>query len=340
MSWCASVHVCVHVHIIQSVDLSEIPEGLQSIRAVCVSSWVSVRSLPFLFLWATLHCLFLVARARRCTRRVANHGGAVDARELRTNSVRLTLIASSFSQARSLALPVSSASRRCISLFFTLCEALFVVFGCFCNVRPYSFLCGPVSLSPRVACHQGRDTHLGPGPTPRVCSCILVLCHLARPLRKARPGTTRVGCGCYSFWCGELTVGDEFWARHGENGVTSDASLAALVACKDRVCKDRVCGPEFRCLPQAPPLSVAEAHALLLNSVAHCAERLESDALVLFGRNLGIPSWAEATYGKLLEHPVHAQPSQVVVVVTTDLGFDGRKDRDGILQEAVLHSEG
>ena len=39
----------------------------------------------------------------------------------------------------------------------------------------------------------------------------------------------------------------------GENGVTSDASLAALVACKDRVCKDRVCGPEFRCLPQAPP---------------------------------------------------------------------------------------
>ena len=33
---------------------------------------------------------------------------------------------------------------------------------------------------------------------------------------------------------GELTVGDEFWARHGENGVTSDAFLEALVACKDR----------------------------------------------------------------------------------------------------------
>ena len=55
---------------------------------------------------------------------------------------------------------------------------------------------------------------------------------------------------------GELTVGDEFWARHGENGVTSDAFLEALVAFKDRVC-----GPEFRWLPQAPPQSVAEAHA-------------------------------------------------------------------------------
>ena len=216
-----------------------------------------------------------------------------------------------------------------------------MVFGCFRNVRPYSFLCGPVSLSPRVACHQGRDTHQGPGPTPRVCSCILVLCHLARPLRKARPGTTRVGCGCYSFWCGELTVGDEFWARHGENGGDLGRILGSP-RCVQRqgVQSQRVCGPEFRCLPQAPPLSVAEAHALLLNRVAHCAERLESDALVLFGRNLGIPSWAEATCGKLLEHPVHAQPSQVVVVVTADLGFDGRKDRDGILQEAVLHSEG
>ena len=40
--------------------------------------------------------------------------------------------------------------------------------------------------------------------------------------------------------------------------------------------------------------------------------------LVLFGWNLGMPSWAEATYGKLLEHPAHAQPSQVVVVVPSD----------------------
>ena len=106
--------------------------------------------------------------------------------------------------------------------------------------------------------------------------------------------------------------GDEFWARHGENGVTSDAFLEALVACKDRVC-----GP------------VAEANA-------YYAGRVESDAVVLFGWNLGIPRWAEATYGKLLEHPAHAQPSQVVVVVPTDFGFDGRKDRDGISQEAVL----
>ena len=126
---------------------------------------------------------------------------------------------------------------------------------------------------------------------------------------------------------GELTVGDEFWARHGENGVTSDAFLEAFVECKDRVC-----GQEFRWLPQAHPQSVAEAHALFLNSVAH----LESDAVVLFGWNLGIPRWAEATYGKLLEHPALAQPSQVVVVVPTDFGFDGQKDRDGILQEAVL----
>ena len=113
--------------------------------------------------------------------------------------------------------------------------------------------------------------------------------------------------------------------------MTSDAFLEALVACKDRVC-----GPEFRWLPQAPPLSVAKAHTLLLNSVAHCAGRLESDAVVLFGWNLGIPRWAEATYGKLLQHTAHAQPSQVVVVVPTDFGFDGWKDRDGILQEAVL----
>ena len=130
---------------------------------------------------------------------------------------------------------------------------------------------------------------------------------------------------------GELTVGDEFWARRGENGVTSDVFLEALVACKDRVST-----PEFRWLPQTPPQSVATAHTLLLNSAAHYAERLESDAVVLFGWNLGIPRWAEATYGKLLEHTAHAQPSQVVVVVPTDFGFDGWKDRDGILQEAVL----
>ena len=42
--------------------------------------------------------------------------------------------------------------------------------------------------------------------------------------------------------------------------------------------------------------------------------------------NLGIPRWAEATYGKLLEHPAHAQPSQMVVVVPTDFGFDGQKE--------------
>ena len=112
--------------------------------------------------------------------------------------------------------------------------------------------------------------------------------------------------------------------------MTSDEFLEALVACKDKVC-----GPEFRWLPQAPPQSVAEAHDLLLNSVAHNAERLESDAVVLFGWNLGIPRWAEATYGKLLEHPAHAQPSQVVDVVPTDFGFDGRKDRDGIYNKRL-----
>ena len=87
--------------------------------------------------------------------------------------------------------------------------------------------------------------------------------------------------------------------------MTSDAFLEALVACKDRVST-----PECRWLPQGPPQSVAKAHTLLLNSVAHCAERLESDAVVLFGWNLGIPRWTEATYGKLLEHTAHAQPSQ------------------------------
>ena len=50
----------------------------------------------------------------------------------------------------------------------------------------------------------------------------------------------------------------------------------------------------------------------------------------------GNPEVGRGTYGELQEHPTHAQPSQVVVVVPTDFGFDGRKDRDGILQEAVL----
>ena len=79
---------------------------------------------------------------------------------------------------------------------------------------------------------------------------------------------------------GELTVGDEFWARHGENGVTSDAHLEAFVACKNRVC-----WPEFRWLPQALPQSVAKAHTLLLN--VHYAERMESDAV----RSLRMESW-------------------------------------------------
>ena len=39
---------------------------------------------------------------------------------------------------------------------------------------------------------------------------------------------------------GEVTVGDEFWARHAENGVTSDAYLEALVACKDRGVRARI----------------------------------------------------------------------------------------------------
>ena len=110
----------------------------------------------------------------------------------------------------------------------------------------------------------------------------------------------------------------------GKTGVTSDAYLEALVACKDRVST-----PEFRWLPQALPQSVAEAHALLLNSVAHHAGRLESDAVVLFGWNLDIPSWAEATCGKLLERPR-------ACTTVTDFGFDGRKDRAGILEKAVL----
>ena len=104
--------------------------------------------------------------------------------------------------------------------------------------------CGPVLLSARAACHQGREAHLEP---------ILVLSHLARPGLE-RPG---LDVAVTALAGGELTVGDEFWARFGENGVTSDAFLEALVACKDRVC-----GPEIRWLPLAPPQSVAEAHAL------------------------------------------------------------------------------
>ena len=122
---------------------------------------------------------------------------------------------------------------------------------------------------------------------------------------------------------GELTVGDEFWAWQGGNRGDLGRILGSPRCVQRQGVRDR-------------SSAVAEAHALLLNSVAHYAERLDSDAVVLFGWNLGIPRWAKATYGKLLEHPAHAQPSQVVVVVPTEFQFDGRKDRDGILQEAVL----
>ena len=61
----------------------------------------------------------------------------------------------------------------------------------------------------------------------------------------------------------------------------------------------------------------------------------ESDAVVLFGWNLFIPEWAEASCGELLEHKAHAQPSQVVAVVPTDFDCNAWKDRDDILRGAV-----
>ena len=97
-----------------------------------------------------------------------------------------------------------------------------------------------------------------------------------------RPG---LGVAATALAGGELTVGDEVWARHGENGVTSDAYFEARVACRDTVCQ-----PVLLWLPQALPQSVAEAHAFVHNNVAHNAGWLESDAVVLFGWNLGIPS--------------------------------------------------
>ena len=69
------------------------------------------------------------------------------------------------------------------------------------NVHPYSFLCGPVLLSARVACHQGRHALGGKRG-------------LERPV---------LGVAVTALAGGEFTVGDEFWARHWENGVTSDA---------------------------------------------------------------------------------------------------------------------
>ena len=108
---------------------------------------------------------------------------------------------------------------------------------------------------------------------------------------------------------GELTVGDEFWARHGGIGVTSDAFLQALITCKDRVC-----GPEFRWLPQAPPQSVAEAHAWLLNSVAHYAERLESDARRSLRMESGHPDVSEDTlpqFRSRCHHTLQCLSSQV-----------------------------
>ena len=136
---------------------------------------------------------------------------------------------------------------------------------CFLLARchPYSFLCGPVLLSARVACHQRREAHLEPGNSPRVVDAFLfsAIWHALGGKRGLeRP---RLDVAVTALAGGELTVGEEFWGAVRRNGVTSDAFLEALVACKDRVC-----GPEFRWLPQAPPQSVAGAHALLLNSVA------------------------------------------------------------------------
>ena len=101
---------------------------------------------------------------------------------------------------------------------------------------------------------------------------------------------------------------------HGENGVTSDAFLEALVACKDRVST-----PEFRWLPQAPPQSVAKAHTLLLNSVAHYAERLESDAVVLFGWNLGNGNLRRAAGGLARRPPPQRRPRSARRNFTVDI---------------------
>ena len=131
---------------------------------------------------------------------------------------------------------------------------------------------------------------------------------------------------------GELTVGDEFWVQHGKKELTSDAFLEALVACKDTVTT-----PEFRWRPQEPARSADRAHTSLLQSVVHYAEMLESDAVVLFGWNLFIPEWAEASYGELLQHVAPAQPSQVVAVVPADFECTDWKDCDAILLEAVCH---
>ena len=123
---------------------------------------------------------------------------------------------------------------------------------------------------------------------------------------------------------GELTVGDEFWARHGENRGDLGRILGSPRCVQRQGVRARI------------SVAATGASAVSCRGARLVAQQLERDAVVLFGWNLGIPRWAEATNGKLLEHPAHAQPSQVVVVVPTDFGFDGRKDRDGILQEAVL----
>ena len=86
----------------------------------------------------------------------------------------------------------------------------------------------------------------------------------------------------------------------------------------------------------ASTVSCQGAHLVVQQRGTPCG-RLESDAVVLFGWNLGIPRGAEATYGKLLEHTAHAQPSQVVVVVPTDFGFDGWKDNPHIAQQHQHH---
>ena len=96
---------------------------------------------------------------------------------------------------------------------------------------------------------------------------------------------------------GEFTVVDEFRARHGENGMNSDAFLEAPLRAKTGCAGQNFGGCHRRLRSQLP------RHALLLNSVAHSAGRLESDAVVLSGWNPGIQRWAEATYGKLIDHP-------------------------------------
>ena len=241
---------------------------------MCVSNWVFVRSLPFLFFWALCTvCFFSRALADHFIRGTV-HGtrAVVVAMSIRTH---------------------------------------------FCVVQFYSQLGWPVIKSGKPIWdpdpHQGYvDAFL-----------FSAIWHALGGKRgQERPG---LGVAVTALAGGELTVGDEFWARHRENGCDLGRILGSP-RCVQRQ------GVHTRISVAATGASSVSCRGALLVAQQRgtpCGEAGERRRRSLRMESGHPRVGPRATCGKLLERPR-------ACTTVTDFGFDGRKDRAGILEEAVL----